>query len=79
MEVPRYCRDRHQTNNVASIWLLRGRPKHVCLHDVAAAPQRGFVPHAKAFFASNSGDSRTDPSIRRPVPDFKGSLKREEA
>jgi hypothetical protein len=50
MEVPRYRLDRQQPNNVASIWLLCGSAKHVCLRDVAAAPQRHFVPRWQAFW-----------------------------
>jgi hypothetical protein len=52
MEVPRYRRHRQQPNNVASIWLLRGTAKRSCFQDVAAAPQRRFVPRL-TFFGSN--------------------------
>jgi hypothetical protein len=51
MLVPRYRRDRQQPNNVASIWLLRGKRKHVCFHDAAIEQQRHFVPPRCGFFA----------------------------
>jgi hypothetical protein len=50
MEVPRYRRDRHHPNNVASIWLLRGTAQGVCLQRVAAASQRRFVPRLPLFW-----------------------------
>src|SRR5580698_10177482 len=52
MEVPRYRLDRQQPNNVASIWLLRGTAKHLCLHDVAAA-SHSVLFHVRALFCSN--------------------------
>jgi hypothetical protein len=50
MEVPRYRRDRHHPNNVASIWLLRGKAHGIYLRDVAAMPQRRFVPRWQDFW-----------------------------
>jgi hypothetical protein len=52
MEVPRYRLDRQQPNNVASIWLLRGTVKHVCLHDVTAAT-RSVLFHVRGLSRSN--------------------------
>jgi hypothetical protein len=77
MEVPRYCRDRHQPNNVASIWLLRGMPKHVCFHHEAVTSQRRFVPRPKGF-QQQSFDLVAATGRKVHVPE-QSSLKREEA
>jgi hypothetical protein len=55
MKLPRYRRDRHHPNNVAPIWLLRGKVERVCFQVVAAAPHRRFVPRLTFFWQQSFG------------------------
>jgi len=41
-----------KSNNVASIWLLRGNAKARLIHDVTAQQQRRFVPAPRDFFSA---------------------------
>jgi hypothetical protein len=52
MEVPRYRRERQHPNNVAPIWLLRGRAKHVYFLEVTVAAG-DVLFHAGTLFGSN--------------------------